>query len=153
WIPENKGIFLQRGEVTVAEILKGAGYKTAHVGKWHLASRMDGSEPTPADHGFDTWYSTQNNAAPSHEDPINFVQNGRKDGPLRGNSWTLIVDEAARILKEWKSGPWALFVWFHAPHEPVAAPTEFTERYSAVEDPTKRIYYGSVSLMDHEVGR
>jgi arylsulfatase A len=46
-----------------------------------------------------------------------------------------------------------LFVWFHAPHEPVATPEAYTRLYSEIEDPTKRIYYGSVSLVDHEVGR
>jgi arylsulfatase A len=35
----------------------------------------------------------------------------------------------------------------------VATPEEFTKLYADIDDPTKRIYYGSVSLIDHEVGR
>jgi arylsulfatase A len=152
WIPLNSGTFLRRDEVTVAALLKAAGYRTAHVGKWHLNSRMDGSEPTPGDHGFDHWFATQNNAEPSHEGPVNFVRNGKRVGPLKGNSSTLIVDEALHFLRAGK-GPFFLNVWFHAPHEPVAAPDAFTRPYARVADATKRAYYGSVSLVDHEVGR
>ena len=98
WIPLNSGVFLPRDEITVARMLKGAGYRTGHVGKWHLNSKFNGMEPTPGDHGFDHWFSTQNNAAPSHENPTNFVRNRKAVGPLQGNSSTLIVDEALRFL-------------------------------------------------------
>ena len=44
---------LHPDEVTVAELLKGAGYTTACIGKWHL-----GDQPgfLPTDQGFDTYY-------------------------------------------------------------------------------------------------
>jgi arylsulfatase A len=153
WIPENSRIFLPKSETTIAALLKSAGYRTAHVGKWHLNSKMDGSEPTPETHGFDHWFSTQNNAAPSHKDPKNFIRNGKPVGPLEGYSSTLIVNEALDWLKGAKDGPFALFVWFHAPHEPVAAPEEYTRLYADAADPTKAAYYGSITMMDHEAGR
>jgi arylsulfatase A len=153
WIPANSGIYLPRSEVTVAKLLRATGYRTGHVGKWHLNSTMDGSEPTPGNHGFDHWFATQNNASPSHENPVNFVRNRKPVGPLVGNSSTLIMDEAIRFLHAGKDQPFVLFVWFHAPHEPVATPEAFTRLYADIDDPTKRIYYGSVSLVDHEVGR
>ena len=40
-------------EVTIAELLSGAGYSTGHFGKWHLGS-VDGRLPN--DQGFDEWY-------------------------------------------------------------------------------------------------
>ncbi|HJZ59157.1 MAG TPA: sulfatase-like hydrolase/transferase [Gemmataceae bacterium] len=153
WIPLNSGIYLPKEEVTVAVRLKAAGYKTALCGKWHLNSKFNGIEPTPGDHGFDHWFATQNNAAPSHQDPTNFVRNGKRVGPLKGNSTTLIMDEALGFIAEAKDRPFAMFVTFHATHEPVATPTEFTDLYKSEPDETKRIYYGSVSLVDHEVGR
>lgn len=153
WIPLNSGIYLPRSEVSVATLLKVAGYRTAHIGKWHLNSKMDGSEPTPSDHGFDHWMSTQNNADPSHENPNNFVRNGKRVGPLKGNSSTLIVDEAIRFLSAGKGEPFLLFAWFHAPHEPVAVPAADADLYKDVDDPTKRQYRGCVTLMDREIGR
>ncbi|MCC2670361.1 MAG: sulfatase, partial [Armatimonadetes bacterium] len=93
WIPQGSGIYLRKEEVTIPELLKTAGYRTGHFGKWHLNSRFNGMEPTPGDHGFDYWFSTQNNAVPTHQDPTNFVRNGKRVGPLKGNSSTLITDE------------------------------------------------------------
>ncbi len=153
WIPANSGIFLKKDELTIATLLKSAGYKTGFSGKWHLNSKMDGSEPTPGDHGFDHWFATQNNAAPTHENPINFVRNGKQVGKLEGNSSTLIVEEGIQFVRSVKDQPFALFVWFHAPHEVVATPEAYTKLYADVDDPTKRTYYGSVTLVDHEVGR
>src|SRR5262245_8162959 len=126
WIPLNSGVKLNKDEISAAKLLQAAGYRTGHVGKWHLNSKMDGSEPTPGDHGFDHWFATQNNAIPSHENPTNFVRNGKPAGKLTGNSSTLIVDEALRFLDATRDQPFALFVWFHAPHEPVATPAEWT---------------------------
>jgi arylsulfatase A len=153
WIPANSGIFLPRRETTVASLLRAAGYRTALAGKWHLSSKMDGSEPTPGDHGFDHWFATQNNADPTHQNPTNFVRNGQKVGPLQGNSSTLIIDEALTFLKGVKDQPFALFVCFHAPHEIVATPAEYENRYRDEADETVRTYYGCVTLMDHEIGR
>lgn len=44
---------LARSEVTLAELLSGRGYATAHFGKWHLG---DVPGRYPSDRGFDTWY-------------------------------------------------------------------------------------------------
>jgi arylsulfatase A len=153
WIPPDTGIFLATTEVTVATRLKAAGYRTALCGKWHLNSKFNGMEPTPGDHGFDHWFATQNNAGPSHQDPVNFVRNGKRVGLLKGHATTLVVDEALGFIKANKDKPFAVFVTFHATHEPVATPPAFTDLYKDVPDPLARDYYGSVSLVDHEVGR
>jgi len=86
WIPPHSGIFLRSTEITVAQLLQKGGYHTFHAGKWHLNSRTDGSEPTPGDAGFDHWLYTQNNAAPSHLNPRNFIRNGQPAGQLNGPS-------------------------------------------------------------------
>lgn len=153
WIPPGTGICLPRTEITIAQRLKATGYMTCLAGKWHLNSKFDGMEPTPGDFGFDHWFATQNNAAPTHANPTNFVRNRRRVGALTGNSSTLIMEEGMKFLGEADDRPFALFICFHAPHEIVAAPDQFTAMYSDIPDETKRVYYGSVSLVDHEVGR
>jgi arylsulfatase A len=153
WIPPGTGIFLRPGEVTIAQLLKQAGYRTGHFGKWHLNSKTDGSERTPGEAGFDTWLYTQNNAAPSHLDPTNFVRNGKPAGPLKGPSSAIVVDEAIKFLDEGKDRPFFLNVWFHEPHEPVAAADEFLKLYPDESNLDRRHYYGDVSQMDHAVGR
>jgi arylsulfatase A len=151
WIQQDSGVFLPRSEVTIARLLKDAGYTTCLSGKWHLNSRFNGTEPTPGDFGFDHWFATQNNTA--HIDPANYVRDGKRVGPLKGADSTLIVDEAIRFIAGAGDRRFGLFVTFHAPHEQVAAPEKYTEMYADIADTTKRDYYGSVSLIDTEVGR
>jgi arylsulfatase A len=114
---------------------------------------MDGSEPTPGDHGFEFWFSTQNNAIPSHQNPTNFFRNGKKVGPLTGNSSTLLVDEALRFLGAKDPRPFLLFLWFHAPHEPIAVPARMSDLYRNLKETTRREYNGCVTLLDAEIGR
>jgi arylsulfatase A len=54
WI-SNASMRLRHEEVTIAEVLKGNGYKTAHIGKWHLAPRgaPDVEDYYPEGEGFD----------------------------------------------------------------------------------------------------
>ena len=85
WIPMHSPMHLRREEMTVATLLRGAGYDTCHAGKWHLNGRFNQpDQPQPSDHGFEHWFSTQNNALPSHRNPDNFVRNGEPVGPLSG---------------------------------------------------------------------
>jgi len=44
---------LTQWEITIAELLSGVGYATAHFGKWHLGSTQG---RLPNDQGFDEWY-------------------------------------------------------------------------------------------------
>jgi len=156
WIPSASGIYLRPGEVTVARLLKTAGYRTFHAGKWHLNSRTDGSEFTPGDAGFDHWLYTQNNAAPSHLNPVNFIRNGQPAGPLTGPSSHIVVAEALRWLDETKPSPEAPFflnLWFHETHEPVAAADEYLARYPDETNADRRHYYGDATQMDAAVGK
>jgi arylsulfatase A len=156
WIPPQSGIFLRPAEITVAQLLKKAGYHTFHAGKWHLNSRTDGSEPTPGDAGFDHWLYTQNNAAPSHLNPRNFIRNGQPAGPLTGPSSHLVVAEATRWLDATQraaDAPFFLNLWFHETHEPVAATEEFLALYPDEKNPDRRHYLGAASQMDAAVGQ
>ncbi len=153
WIPPNSGIFLRPGEVTLAQLLKDAGYRTCHAGKWHLNSKTDGSERTPGEAGFDHWLYTQNNAAPSHLNPINFIRNGKPAGKLEGPSSHLVVAEAIQFLDANKDKPFYLNLWFHEPHEPVDAAEEFLKLYPKEDNLDRRHYYGDVSQMDAAVGK
>ena len=144
---------LPENEITVSKLLRNNGYATCHVGKWHLNSYFNSpKQPQPDDHGFDHWFSTQNNASPSHMDPHNFVRNGLEVGQLKGHSSDLIVDEAIDWLENHrdKDKPFCLFVWFHSPHEPVDTDKKFTDMYKNRQE---AIYYGNVTQTDYAFGR
>jgi arylsulfatase A len=154
WIPENSDIYLPRETTTLAKILARIGYTTALSGKWHLNGKMDGSQPTPGDHGFQHWFATQNNALPTHENPTNFIRNGEPVGQLNGYSSTLIVNEAIDWLKQRKTDqPFFLYVAFHAPHEKVATAEQFLLQYTDVPNKDQAQYFGNITQMDFEIGR
>jgi arylsulfatase A-like enzyme len=59
-MPESKN-YLDAAQITLAEALKGAGYRTAHIGKWHLGR----TEPHwPEQQGFDVAFHSHPDAGP-----------------------------------------------------------------------------------------
>ncbi len=156
WIPEGSPVHLQQGEVTIASLLKQAGYSTCHVGKWHLNGLFNSpQQPQPGDHGFDYWFSTQNNAAPTHHDPDNFVRNGQPVGTLSGYSCQLVADEAIGWLRSRRDAaqPFFQFVCFHEPHEPIDSPPELVAEYPSATKRGQDLYFANVTNMDRAVGR
>ncbi|EMI53641.1 sulfatase-like hydrolase/transferase, partial [Rhodopirellula sallentina] len=124
------------------------------VGKWHLNSRQQFNTPDypqPGDHGFDYWMITQNNASPSHKNPDNFVRNGEPVGELIGYSAQLVASEAQRWLSEIRdpTKPFAMSVWVHEPHSPIATDTKFQSLYAGHENSQ---YMGNISQLDNALG-
>ena len=155
WIPSNSIYHLRASEITIASILKKRGYDTCHVGKWHLNGKFNSTEqPQPDDHGYDHWLATQNNAAPNHLNPTNFVRNRKPVGKLSGPSSILCVEEAMDWLKNRKDKqkPFFLTVWTHEPHLPIESAEKFMKPYSAIEDEGIRQHHGNITQMDQAFG-
>lgn len=156
WIPDGNPMHLRREEMTIASVLRDAGYDTCVSGKWHLNGRFNGpTQPQPSDHGFQHWFATQNNAAPSHENPVNFVRNGKPVGEVKGYSSDIIVREAIGWL-EGRAGsakPFFLYVPFHSPHEPVATAEQYVRMYPDARGKGEALYYGNVTQTDAAFGR
>ena len=155
WIPQDSPVHVPRSEITIATLLKRAGYATCHAGKWHMNGQFNEStQPQPVDHGFEHWFSTQNNALPNHKNPVNFVRNGEPVGKLEGYSAPLVAAEAIRWLSEVrdKTKPFFLYVCFHEPHEPIASDAQFAKLYPS-EDPSYTAHHGNITQMDDAFGR
>ena len=156
WIPGGHQVHLRTSEITSAELLKAKGYETCHVGKWHLNGKFNSKDqPQPDDHGFDHWMATQNNAAPNHRNPKNFVRNRKEVGELEGYSAPLVVEEGIRWLKEKRDPkkPFFLNVWTHEPHLPIESDPKFMELYKEFEDEGIRQHHGNVTQIDHAFGK
>src|SRR5262249_48953055 len=156
WIAPDNPMHLPASEITLATLLRRIGYRTAHVGKWHLNGAFNSSkQPQPGDHGFDHWFSTQNNAAPNHENPKNFVRNGKAVGKMEGFSCQIVADEAINWLKSGRDSPnpFFLFVCFHEPHELIASPPDLVKSYPAAKNEDQAQYFANVTNMDLAVGR
>lgn len=150
----NGPAYLRTSEITYPELVKEVGYETCHVGKWHLLSLQQFNQPEfpqPGDHGYDYWLYTHNNASPSHENPDNFVRNGEPLGKIEGYSAQIVAGEAAHWLKNIRDPgkPFALSVWFHEPHSPIATDSRFQDLYDGHENSK---YMGNITQLDHALG-
>jgi len=148
---------LPETEITIAEILKENGYSTCHVGKWHLArwSKEEGIlSPNPGEQGFDHWFAVDNNALPTHFNPVNFKRNGKCLGKLEGYSCQLVVEEGIKWLQERenKEQPFFLNIWFNEPHRKLASPPEMVANHPDLK-PEEALYYANIENLDNAVGK
>lgn len=165
WIPENDSIYLIRKEITIASLLKRAGYHTFFGGKWHLNGGLQNPQhPQPQDHGFDHWLGTHNFTLPTHKNPHNFFRNGNPVGEIQGFAAQIVVDEALQWMQNIdKKDPFFMFVSLHEPHSEIASPDSFNIHYQQftdgridlknLEDRGPGEYYANISHLDYQVGR
>ncbi len=115
-------------EVTVAEILREAGYATGHVGKWHLGPKGF----WPEDQGFDFNYGGCQSGMPmSH-----FCPDWKNNPPIEGthNGEYLadrLTDEACRFIEARKDGPFFLNFCHYSVHVPIQAKADKIAKYEA----------------------
>ena len=103
-------------EITIAHVLRDAGYATGHFGKWHVGTVKAGSPLNPGAMGFDEWLSHDN----FFELDPTLSRNGGPPERFDGESSAIVVGEAIRFIeKSTASGkPFLAVVWFGSPHEP-----------------------------------
>lgn len=114
-------------EVTLAELLKSAGYRTKMVGKWHLGFHVDGSHPLDA--GFDEYlglysnYSTQKDRA----DERTIYRNREvleKNVPFEKVT-KLYTDEIVEFIKQDHDEPFFVYFAHHIAHDPILPSSAF----------------------------
>jgi arylsulfatase A-like enzyme len=121
---------LPDSEVTIAEMLKQVGYKTAMIGKWHLGDKHDYNYPTSQ--GFDSYYGMLY----SHDYRFPYVKTDTTIKIFRNRTpeiWKpadsmltrLYTQEAISIIEK-QSGkqPFFLYLAYNMPHLPVAFAAE-----------------------------
>lgn len=119
-------------EITVAEALKVAGYRTAMVGKWHLGdySRQPGFNPLR--HGFDQYLGVphSNDMQPC---PLfrNETQLEADIGTDQARLTGLYTKEALDFIEESKGRPFFLYIAHTFPHQPLYASEKFSGKSRA----------------------
>ena len=153
-------------EVTLAELLKGQGYATGYVGKWHLGVWANNPAGHPKHHGFDSAFGLPHSndmdpAGPrpkgedNKEDPDPKWWNvplfdGEKLIAQPADQTTLTrryTEQAVKFIGEKKGGPFFLYIPHTFPHTPIFASEKFRGR-------SARGRYGDVvGELDWSVGQ
>lgn len=124
-------------EVTIPEVLAGAGYKHRGLfGKWHLGHLAPQWHPLAQ--GFTDFIGVYNGAADywtrERNGEIDWHVNHTPDNP-KGYTTDLIADAAAAFIrKNAADGPFFCYVPFTAPHDPHQAPASYLSRYTQLDD-------------------
>ncbi len=126
--------FLNRNCVTIAEVLKEAGYSTLMSGKWHLG--ISEKEKWPLQRGFDKFYGiiagASNFFKPEYPRGITYMNDTISITDEDYYTTDAFTDYAINFIDESKQEndkPFFLYLAYTAPHWPLHAPQEVVEKY------------------------
>lgn len=139
--------------VTVAHMLKQAGYKTGLIGKWGLGH--PGSASTPDKMGFDYFFG-YNCQREAHEYYPQHLWRNTEKVMLNGEKYShdLMAEDALKYVRESsnKSNPFFLYLAFTIPHQKLQVPD--IAPYKERDWPENlKILAAMVTRMDRDVGR
>jgi len=137
----NGGAIMASNEVTIAEMLKKADYKTGIFGKWHLG---DNYPSRPSDQGFDESLihlsggigqvgdiTTYFKGDKSYFDPI-LWHNNKKEA-YSGYCSDIFTDNAIAFIEKNKEAPFFCYLSFNAPHTPLQVPEKYYQQYASID--------------------
>jgi uncharacterized sulfatase len=162
---DNAAEGLPSEEITVAELLRGAGYRAAMVGKWHLGHLP---QFLPTQQGFDYWFGLPYShdmrmtvprdagfRTAAYYDPkpeywdVPLMRNGEViERPVDHRSLTKrYTEEAVRYIEQNAGQPFFLYVAHSLPHIPLARSAEFVDHSDG------GMYGDVIEELDWSVGR
>ena len=137
----NGGAIMASSEVTIAEVLKQANYKTGVFGKWHLG---DNYPSRPSDQGFDESLihlsggmgqvgdiTTYFKGDTSYFDPVLWHNN--KQEQYTGYCSDIFANKAITFIENNKETPFFCYLAFNAPHTPLQVPEEYYLQYKNID--------------------
>lgn len=177
-LAERRG--LDTREVTLADTLRAAGYRTALIGKWHLGGSP---EYYPTARGFDEFWGfltgQTNHIRPDAPEAINAFDpvSGPGAGDLTrawlnlnppnrlymganrtpvdlGNGLLTekLTEQAVAFIERNRSRPFFMYLAHHAPHTPLQTTAKYYDRFAHIPNRAQRVYAAMVSALDDAVG-
>ena len=172
-MPDVKAMGMPASELTMARLMKQAGYRTLHLGKWHLGELP---QYQPNAHGFDDSLAMLEGAGMYLPQTAPTVVNARIDfdpidkflwayhnwglqfngGPKFAPSAYLtdyLTDEAINAIAANRDRPFFMYLAYNAPHTPLQATKADYDALPQIENHTLRVYAAMIRSLDRNVGR
>lgn len=128
WFSHSPNVAVRKDSPNFGEVLRGAGYRTMMVGKWHCAG-------VPFERGFDRHFGFMGGGTDSFLGDDSFTLDGKPwPVPKAGfYATTALTDYALRFLREEHQAhpeqPFFLYLAYNAPHAPIEAPASEVAKY------------------------
>jgi arylsulfatase A-like enzyme len=149
--PLDSGLSLK--ETTLADRLKGAGYKTGLVGKWHLGSD---EQHHPQSRGFDEFYGFLGGANPylpqGPKAIVPRIMRGREPIEEKQFLTEAFAREATAFIDRHQKEPFFLYLAFNATHGPMQATEKYLAKFASIQDENRRTYAAMTAALDDAVG-
>jgi arylsulfatase A-like enzyme len=138
-------------EITIAQILKQAGYRTGHFGKWHVGAVKAESPVNPGKLGFEEYLSHDNFFELS---PM-LSHNGATPEKHEGESSEIVAAAAAKFARQVaaEGKPFFIVLWFGSPHGPYSGLKQDIALYKDVPQEQLRLRLAEITAMDRAIGR
>ena len=147
-IPQNPRLGLPASEITLAQLLKPAGYVCGAVGKWHLGFAP---ELFPLVRGFDEFFGFL-------DAEQSYYNTWIWDGDVQVKEPTYLTDaftgEAVSFINRHATEHFFLYLAYNAVHKPYDQPPDvYMQRVSYITDPQRQIYAAMAVALDDGVGQ
>ncbi|MBD3647360.1 MAG: sulfatase-like hydrolase/transferase [Pseudomonadales bacterium] len=170
-LPEMIDMGMPPEQITIAEVLKDAGYYTAHIGKWHLGGT---NGMRPEDQGFDDslYMSGMLYLPEDHPGVVNAKRetnavermvwanarysaqfNGSEQFEPDGYLTDYYTDEAVKVIEKNRNQPFFLYLAHWGIHNPLQAKKSDYEEFANIEDHHLRVYSGMIRALDRSISR
>lgn len=134
--------------VTLAQVLKDAGYATGIFGKWHLGHE---GAYRPENRGFDEALTTVEDTQRSHFDPV-MLKNG-EEIQTEGYRTDILFEKAIDFIDRNSDGSFFCYIPTYSPHAPLVAPEEYVDPYKGMVSENEATFFGMLACIDANIGR
>ncbi|MCL4192786.1 MAG: arylsulfatase [Thermoguttaceae bacterium] len=140
---------MRPNEVTIAEALRGGGYRTALIGKWHNGEQYP---YTPPGQGFDEFFGFHNGHWNDYFDAT--LLRGTQVEKTQGYISDVLTDEAMKWIAKGGARPFFCYLAYNAPHSPFQVPDKYFDRFKVQGfDDAVAAFWGMCENLDENIGR